>query len=512
MKKLNKIILSGIAALLMSCSEEAVLPDIADEGATTEPSSVANLTDEQKAILARSLISLADPSMADSLERMFDSLKVSMASDLNRFYYNYINTITTSVKTSRVYSYPSKDGRKVCDVVTFSKENGLEKKGVLRATSYDEYDHDCYIRYDRNNKCSEGDADRDYFNTHRNEAIEATRIVYVDETPVVISTMGSRKMSNSFWGYGVSCAEKLNQFKKTCSDANGLFWDFGDGCSHEDLELVCASFVPEGQAWYDVLNDYTALYENQCLEDSIKYAPFDDENYVPIDPNTYQPYLDSLNRVADAERQWANTLKRTTYAYKWQFSIIDSTIRTALNGSGTYLTYKEYPELSGYLGIGYNTLPDSPVADAYRKEGVYVLPDSLLTTFFPKLAEYPGRLDEFRTYRSSRNSVYYLVVLKDVGAKGHLLNQIWSDGIYVTDIVKSGNSCPEDTTVYYPIILLADSPDWDGLNHPIIKTTYASDKWNCDKPETLTKIEPYGEWIISTMYNYDEYVKLFGKE
>ena len=62
MKIVNKIILSGIVALLMSCSEEAVLPDIADEGATTEPSSVANLTDEQKAILARSLISLADPS------------------------------------------------------------------------------------------------------------------------------------------------------------------------------------------------------------------------------------------------------------------------------------------------------------------------------------------------------------------------------------------------------------------------------------------------------------------
>jgi len=510
MKIVNKIILSGIVALLMSCSEEAVLPDIADEGATTEPSSVANLTDEQKAILARSLISLADPSMADSLERMFDSLKVSMASDLNRFYYDYINTITTSVKTSRVYSYPSKDGRKVCDVVTFSKENGLEKNGVLRATSYDEYDHDCYIRYDRNNKCSEGDADKDYFNTHRNEAIEATRIVYVDETPVVISTMGSRKMSNSFWGYGVSCAEKLNQFKKTCRDANGLFWDFGDGCSHEDLELVCASFVPEGQAWYDVLNDYTALYENQCLEDSIKYAPFDDENYVPIDPYTYQPYLDSLNRVAEAERLWANTLKRTTYAYKWQFSIIDSTVKIDKYGKVFYDKIND-EELYGGMELAYNTLPDIPIADAYRNEGVYVLPDSLLTTFFPKLAEYPGRLDEFRRYRSSRNSIYYLVVLKDVGAKGHLIDYISDQGIFVTDIVKSGN-CPEDTTVHYPMILLADSPDWDGLNHPIVRKTYVSEKWNCDKPESLAKIEPYGEWIISKVYDYADYVKLFGIE
>ena len=505
MKKLDKIIMTGVAALLMSCSDDAI------SGATTEPSTVA-LTEEQKAILARSLISLADPSMADSLNAMFDSLNASFGSDVNRIYFDYINTLPLSIKNGRVYSYPSKDGRKVCDVVTFTKESGIERNGVLLSTSYDEYDHDCYHNYDPSKKCSAGEADVDYFYTHRNETIEATKIVDVDGVPVVISTMGSRKMRNSFWGYGVSCGETLNRFKQSCRDANGLFWDLGDGCSQEDLELVCASFIPEEQAWYDVLNTYTAQYKNHCNEDSVNYAPYDDENYVWVNPFTDQTYLDSLNRVAFAERDWANTLKRSTYAYKWQFSIIDSTIRTALNGSGTYLTYKEYPELSGYLGIGYNTLPDSPVADAYRKEGVYVLPDSLLTTFFPKLAEYPGRLDEFRTYRSSKNSIYYLVVLKDVGAKGHLLNQIWSDGIYVTDIVKSGNSCPEDTTVHYSMILLADSPDWDILDRPIIKTTYASDKWNCDKPETLTKIEPYGEWIISTMYNYDEYVKLFGKE
>ena len=60
------------------------------------------------------------------------------------------------------------------------------------------------------------------------------------------------------------------------------------------------------------------------------------------------------------------------------------------------------------------------------------------------------------------------------------------------------------------MILLANSPDWDVLGRPIVKTTYVSDNWNCDKPETLAKIEPYGEWILSKMTDYGEYVKLFG--
>lgn len=507
MKKINKTIMTGLTALLMSCSNDVFTPDFT--GATTEPnSSPIGLTEEQKAILARSLISLADPSMADSLERLFDSLMVSMGSNTNKFYFDYVNTLPWSIKNSQVYHYPSKDRRKVCDVVTYSKENNLERNGVLRATSYDD-DHECAHDVDPYKRCYSEEAAQDYFYNYPNESIEATKIVDVDGVPVVINTMGSRKMRNGFWGYGVSCAEKLNLFKKSCKDANGLFWDFGDGCSEDDLELACASFIPEGQAWYDVLNDYTAQYKNQCIDDSINYAPFDDENYVRINPFTYQPYLDSMNRVYFAESDWANTLKRTTYAYKWQFSIIDSTVKVSSDGK---VTYKEIDDskLYGGLSLAYNTLPNTPIADTYRNEGVYILPDSLLTTFFPKLAEYPGRLDEFRTYRSSKNSIYYLVVLKDIGAKGHLITRIDENGIYVTDIVKSGNNCPEDTTVYYPIILLADSPDWDGLNHPIVKTTYVSDKWNCDKPETLAKIEPYGEWIISTMYDYGKYVKLFG--
>ncbi len=503
MRKLNKIILAGLATILVSCSSEQ-----STTGATTEPSSTpVALTDEQKAILAKSRFSLMDPSVADSLKGILDSVNVSLSSDLNAFYNQYLHPYPWSVKNNQVYRYPSKDKRKVCDVVTFSQVNELNQRGVLRATSYDD-DHECAYLSETEPKCSSPEAAEDYFYNFPNETVFTTRIAYADGIPVVINTLGSHKMRDAFWGYGVSCVETLDQFKQSCGASNGLFWDLGDGCRQNDLEVVCASFVPEGKTPDEVVVDYTESYQSQCINDSITYAPYDDENYNRIYPYWDQTYLDSLNRFSNAEAEWTNTMKRSVYAYKWQFTIIDSTVKVDQNGKVYYQENKD-PKLYGGWSLGYNTLPNTPVADAYRNEGVYVLPDSLVTTFFPKLAEYPGRLDEFRQYRSPKNSIYYLIVLKDVGAKGHLLNGVYENEIRVTDIVKSGN-CPEDTTVHYPIILLADSPDWDALNRPIVKSTYVSDKWNCDNPESLAKIEPYGEWIISRMYDYGEYVKLFG--
>lgn len=503
MRKLNKIILAGLVTILVSCSSEQ-----STTGATTEPSStpVSALTDEQKAILARSLVALMDPSVADSLEGILDSVNKSLASDVNAFYNQYLHPLPWSVKNDQVYHYPSKDKRKVCDVVTFSQVNKMDRKGVVRAMSYDD-DHECTFFSDTEPKCASQEAAEDYFYNHPNETIYTTKIAYVDGIPVVLNTIGSRKMRNSFWGYGVSCTEALEQFKDSCTQSNGLFWDLGDGCSQDDLEVVCASFAPENQTPDQVLDSYIEKYQSLCIEDSVKYAPYDDENYNRIYPFSDQTYLDSLNRVADAEREWGKTVKYSTYAYEWQFSIIDSTVKIDQSGKVYYKERKD-DELFGWA-LAYNTLPETPVADAFRKEGVYVLPDSLLTTFFPKLAEFPGRLDEFRTYRSSKNSIYYLVVLKDVGTKGHIMDYVTENGFFVTEIVRSGN-CPEDTTVHYPIMLLADSPDWNALNRPIVRKTYVSDKWNCDKPESLAKIEPYGEWIVTNVYDYGEYVKLFG--
>jgi hypothetical protein len=325
-----------------------------------------------------------------------------------------------------------------------------------------------------------------------------------------MNTVGSYGDSH-FWGYGVSCGEYLNEFKQSCSASNGLFWDLGDACNMNRLSLACASFVPEGKTPDEVLNSYTEEYKIQCLEDSIKYAPYDDENYVYHDPYSDSLYMDSLYRVNHLIEDWyeAQTL-RSMYAYRWQFSIIDSTVGVD-DGDNFVYQEREDDELAlkhpNSLGVAYNTLPDTEIADAYRKEGVYVLPDSLVAEFFPNLATYPTGLDGLKWYPPE---IFYIIVLKDVGAKGHLLTNFDANGIYVTDIVKSGN-CPEDTTVHYSVFLLMDSPDWDVMNRPIVKTTYVSDNWNCDKPETLEKIEPYGEWTTSSyaLVYYDEWFRKF---
>ena len=510
MKTANKIIMSGLAAFLISCSEVSTTPDIT--GATTEPSSSPKtpLTEEQKAILANSLYTLVDSTKVDSLKAIFGS-------DIEKIRYGYDEyffTIPISIKNDQVFSYPSKDGRKVCDVVTFSQESipRIDRKGVLRAMSYDAHGGYCRMTKHNDNDYARAEAcsgEKDYAFAHARETYRTTKIIDVDGVPVVMNTVGDGGFE-SFWGYGVSCGEYLKEFKQSCNVSNGLFMDFGDGCNENRLNLACASFVPEGKTPDEVLKSYTEGYKIQCLEDSIKYAPYDDENYVYIDPYSDSLYRDSVRRVDDLIVKWNRAQKHSMSAYRWQFSIIDSTVGVDGDWDGYYYQEREDDELelkhANSLGFAYNTLPDTKIADAYRKEGVYVLPDSLVAEFFPNLATYPGGLDGFKYYPPE---IFYVIVIKDVGTKGHLVTNFDANGIYVTDIVKSGN-CPEDTTVHYSMILLADSPDWDVLGRPIVKTTYVSDNWNCDKPETLEKIEPYGEWTFSNdPYYYDEWLELF---
>jgi len=500
--------MSGLTALLMSCSEETMSPDYT--GATTEPSTspIANLTEEQRAILARSFEILVDSTK-------LDSLKAILGTEVTADNQSYLNASPISVKNDQVFSYPSKDGRKVCDVVTFSQESKprIDRKGVLRAMSYDTHGSTCFmkkVKFNEDHWAEVCSAEEDYVFAHSLETYRTTKIIDVDGVPVVMNTVGSYGDSH-FWGYGVSCGEYLNEFKQSCSASNGLFWDLGDACNMNRLSLACASFVPEGKTPDEVLNSYTEEYKIQCLEDSIKYAPYDDENYVYHDPYSDSLYMDSLYRVNHLIEDWyeAQTL-RSMYAYRWQFSIIDSTVGVD-DGDNFVYQEREDDELAlkhpNSLGVAYNTLPDTEIADAYRKEGVYVLPDSLVAEFFPNLATYPTGLDGLKWYPPE---IFYIIVLKDVGAKGHLLTNFDANGIYVTDIVKSGN-CPEDTTVHYSVFLLMDSPDWDVMNRPIVKTTYVSDNWNCDKPETLEKIEPYGEWTTSSyaLVYYDEWFRKF---
>ena len=503
MKTVNKIITSGIVAFLVACSNEPVVPDIT--GATTEPNSspTAQLTEEQKAVLAGSLYTLVDSTKVDSLKALFGSDITKMDSR----YIKYFDMRPYSVMNDQVFSYPSKDGRKVCDVVTYKQENGKNQKGVFLAMSYDEHNHKCKwegSKYEELRCLAD-----DYLATHRYETIVDTKITDVDGVPVVLKTIGANSFSQ-FWGYGVSCGEYLNDFKQSCNASNGLFLDFGDACNMNSLSLACASFIPEGKKPDEILNSYTEGYKIQCLEDSIKYAPYDDENYVYHDPFSDSLYVDSISRVENLIYKWRNAQKQSMYAYRWQFSIIDSTVGVDEFDNFIYQE-REDDELAlkhaNSLGLAYNTLPDTKIADAYRKEGVYVLPDSLVAEFFPNLATYPTGLEGFKWYPPE---IFYIIVLKDVGAKGHLVTNFDANGIYVTDVVKSGN-CPEDTTVHYSVVLLVDSPDWDVMNRPIVKTTYVSDNWNCDKPETLEKIEPYGEWTASAdiMVYYEEWFKRF---
>jgi hypothetical protein len=515
MRKMYKVILAGVTAFLAACSNDASV-DSGISGATTEPSTSpkAELTEEQKSILAKSFYTLIDSTK-------LDSLKAILGTEITEDNYRYFNIIPISVKNDQFFSYPSKDGRKVCDVVTFSQESKprVDRKGVFRAMSYDVHGSYCYLKKMKGNEdywaevCS---GEEDYAFAHSHETYRMTKIIDVDGVPVIMNTIGTGGFK-SFFGYGVSCGEYLKEFKQSCSASNGLFLDLGDACNMNDLSLACASFIPEGKTPDEVLISYTEGYKIQCLEDSIKYAPYDDENYVYIDPFSDSLYRDSVDRVTNLTEEWYQAQKRSTAAYRWQFAIIDSTV--VFDGDNLdYYEEREDPELIDAWGWAYNTLPNTKIADAYRKEGVYVLPDSLVIEFFPNLATYPAGLEGLKWYPPE---IFYLVVIKDIGTKGHLITGFEANGIYVTDIVKSGN-CPEDTTVHYSMILLADSPDWNVLDRSIVKTTYVSDNWNCDKPETLEKIEPYGEWTFSNepyyyidwleLFEPDRYIELFGKD
>ena len=84
--------------------------------------------------------------------------------------------------------------------------------------------------------------------------------------------------------------------------------------------------------------------------------------------------------------------------------------------------------------------------------------------------------------------------MKDIGAKGHALNKIDASGIYVRDILKSGESCPEDADEYYSVYLIRGSTEWDISEKNIVRSTFVSPLWNCDDSESIERIEPYGEW------------------
>lgn len=495
MRNLYKLILAGFVAFGTSCMKD----DSSVAGATTEPNSLqaVNLTEEQKTILARAI-----NTVNDSTKEYSDSGAVEV---------KYVNAFFVG-SDNQVFSYPSKDGRRVCDVVSFSglnPENAGE--GVFQAMAYDEKERTCFVYGDAGTNrqtCSTGV----YVYDHYPQTLIGSKIIEVDSFPVVLNVLDARNWyGENYWGYGVTCSETLENFKQSCRKLNGLFKDFADGCRDSQLSLACASFVPEGASEEALLESYTQEYRDECVADSLRYAPFEDENYVPYDRYSDSLFVtDTAKNVRTANR-WIYELKQSLNAYRWQFTISNLVIDEYGGITFDELGETDYPELRLFSSLySYNTLPDSKIADAYRKEGAYVLPDSLVEQFFPLAASVPFGLryagGEF--FGSLKTDIFYMIVVKDVGAKGHILRDSDADGIYVTDIVKSGESCPVDTTVHYSAFLVVNSPEWDVLGKPIVKKTFVSENWNCDKPETLEKIEPYGEWAFSGTYNYDEYVEL----
>ena len=480
MNNISKIILAGFAAFWASCSNEKDTPDVT--GATTEPntSPMAALTEEEVVLLNKSFWTLVDSEKVKYIENStpdggnVDIYQPIIEIDSNTIAQQKLMHPFFGIIPDTVYKYPSLDARRTCNVSAFPELFGVEFAQALDTGN---------VYY------SEIEKRKHYSSTM------ATRIVEVDGEPVIMKTVAQ----TNYWGYGVSCSEFLEQFKNSCTESNGIFRDFGDGCRNKMLNMACSMLMPEGKSRDEVVQAFTSAYKNECIEDSTRYAAVDDKDNAqkgcssgmsvgengevsyygdcPLPEDNFNAELDSLDKI------WRTNLSRTFDAYQKQFAVYEEVI-----DGMTYLHH--YPELVFGDGSAYNTFPDAEVAGAYKKEGVYHLPDSLVSVFFPEAANSPYVFDALRRH----DQTYYIVVLKDIGAKGHVLNKIDASGVHVRDILKSGENCPEDSTEHYSVYLVRGSAEWDVSDKPILRDTYTSPLWNCNDPESLERIEPYGEW------------------
>ena len=472
MKCVNKIILAGLAALWAACSNDTSV-DTDLSGATTEPntSQTAKLTEEQKAILERSFYTLVDTVVIVPDNMGHDGVVVDSSTvSFYKLIYPFFGIIPDTT-----FAYPSLDTRRKCNVSTFSAELGMEFSQSLDTGN---------VYYS------------EVYNKKHYSSMIAVKVLDVDGDSVIMKTVGS----TTYWGYDSSCSEFLTQFKQSCTESNGIFKDLGDGCRRLDLSLACSMIIPEGKSPADVIDSLTGEYKNACREDSIKYAPVDDENNAPkgcfaqivVGENGETTYSgDCPQNVDDFDEDlwrrdsaWRMGVVRTLDAYAEQFAVYKETIDGMIH-------YYNHTELLSDA-VAYNSFPDADEAKAYREEGVYRLPDSLLAVFFPTASNSP------RAYTAHQGEdggmAYYIIVLKDVGAKGHALNKVDASGIYVRDVVKSGEGCPEDNAEYYSVFLIRGSTEWDVSEKEIIRSTFVSPLWNCADSGSIELIEPYGEW------------------
>ena len=489
MKSLYKLFLVGLVAFGASCSSDD--PSVA--GATTEPNTlqqasssndsndvgtnpepdtpfVAQLTDEQKAILVKAFGSYVDSGSLVWMNDDSGSSPDTSYEEILKLAYPF------HTKASESFIHRSKDDRMDCDIAVFPEESGVQVREAFNSS----------VTYAGSQKIKSG--------------VYASKLIDVDGVPVIVKSVGDAR----YWGYNVTCSEYLKQFEESCIEANGVFRDFGDGCRESILNLACSMLAPEGMDAETIVASFTEDYQGVCKEDSIRYAAFEDENgaiqacfgYGTVDLSGNSSSYSSCGQVEDSydsvsarlSQEWRNSLTRTFDAYTAQFNdFTPDTINGGVFGidSGVSLVMRKfYEELTFKDGLAYNTFPSAEVASSYKEEGIYPLSDSLIGVFFPEIANH---------VRSG--TAYWVIVLKDVGAKGHVLHEISLEEVHVVDILKSGDSCPEDTAVYYSTYLIKGSSEWDVSGKQIVREPYVSPLWNCDNPESMEQIEPYGEWI-----------------
>ena len=477
MKCMYKVIVAGAAALFAvfgtACSNDSGV-----SGATTEPNSskMAKLTDEQLAILTKSFYTFIDTIKVTENGVSLDTVVRNDCMNCVDIYQpvlvidsEYVEFMKLRYpfesKADTTFYHKSNDGRNSCEVITFSQEHGAMMNVTYNARTLATFGPGPVYTEAR-----------------------TARIVEVDGVPVVMKTVGGA----DYWGYGVACEEFLEQFKDSCDASNGIFKDFGDGCNSGTLNLACSMLIPENMNVGNAVEIFKDELLDECKEDSIRYAPVDDMrfamqgcfgsagpgySYSTCIPDDADPSLDSLSK------DWQLSVTRTFDAYWRQFSDLNeySVIADLVFGDN---------ETRGQF-ISYNTFPNVEIASSFREEGVYRLPDTLMAVFFPKVAESPSAFEVL----AKKKQVYYMIVLKDVGAKGHVLRNVENDEIRITDIVKSGDNCPEDTAEYYSVYLVRGSADWGIEAKTITRTNYVSPTWNCNDPQSLEQIEPYGEWV-----------------
>lgn len=489
MNNLNKLTL-GCAAVLMfaACGDEAShANDPSMAGSTNEPNATqtANLTDEQIAMLNKAFNTLVDtvviiPNSANCYTICTNSIPstceercdpVDSATQINPARLN----IPFDSKPQTKFDYKSLDERMTCRVMYYDVEPGL--------TLNREYN-----------------SAKNYLRREISESTEAIQFAEINGEAIVITTIGGASYNGGFWGPGVTCSEKLEQFKDECNNSSGLFRDFGDGCRSRHLSVGCARIMREGETAESVLENREQDYIDICKADSAMYSATDSPDNAPescygsytvIDGETVKEENctteeDNSDSTAKLHQEWRTGVindKKTQSDYIHQFTPDMDSIDGMLYVHDNVEFYSDAEAYSGFDPSG--------LASEFSEEGIYKLPDSLVATIFPTKGKDP--LLYRYSWDSNAASAYFAVVIKDRGAKGHALRKIDAGTVQVNDFVKVGN-CAEDTSTHYSAFLITGSKEWDPSGKTFKHKNVESPLWNCDNPESLEAVDPYKEW------------------